>query len=104
MIELRALKNVLRHLETLEPTPENENHINAIRGMALACQFPLRDFVSKLQKYEESLGPFSDQRWYRNFGKKSKWAVTFGEDVEKLRALLAAKTASIGLLLAMNTS
>lgn len=104
IIELKGLKNVLRRLESLEPDQDNENHINAIRGMALACQFPLREFLTKLEKYEASLGPFSNPKWYRGVPQKSKWAVKFAEEVEKLRALVAAKTLSISLLLALDLS
>ena len=104
IIEFNALENVLRHLESMEPNEGNERHINAIRGMALACQLPLRDFLTKVEKYEASLGPFSSPQWYRGLPQKSKWIVTFGEEVEKMRALVAAKTVSISLLLAMNLS
>lgn len=104
IIELKGLKNVLRRLESLQPTQDNENHINAIRGMALACQLPLRDFLTKLEKCEASLGPFSNLKWYRGVPQKSRWAITLAEEVEKLRTLVAAKTVSITLLLAMDLS
>ena len=104
IIDLKSLENVLRHLESLELNQENEKHINAIRGMALACQLPLRDFWTKLEKYEASLGPFSSPQWFRGLPQKSKWAITFAEEVEKMRAMVAAKTVSISLLLAMDLS
>lgn len=104
IIELNGLKNVLRRLESLQPTQDNEHHINAVRGMALACQLPLREFMTKLEKYEASLGPFSKSKWYRGVPQKTKWATSFEEEVEKLRALVAAKTVSITLLLAMDLS
>ena len=72
--------------------------------MALACQLPLRDFLTKMEKYEAALGPFSSPQWFRGLPQKSKWAVTFAEEVEKMRALVAAKTVSISLLLAMDLS
>ncbi|KAF6224244.1 hypothetical protein HO133_010819 [Letharia lupina] len=77
VIELKGLKSILRHLETLKPTKDNVTHINAIGGMALACQLPLRDFMI---------------------------ASSDGEEVERLRAVVAAKPISLNLLLAMNTS
>lgn len=61
VIELKGLKNILRHLERIEPTEDNVTHINAIRGMAFACQLPLRDFMVKLENYESTLGPFTDE-------------------------------------------
>lgn len=99
IIELNGLKNVLRRLESLQPNQDNEHHINAVRGMALACQLPLREFLVKLEKFEASLGPFSNSKWYHGVPKKSRWATSFAEEVEKLRALVAAKTVSITLLL-----
>ena len=104
IIELEGLENVLRHLESLEPNQDNERHINAVRGMALACQLPLRDFLVKMEKYVAYLGPFSSPQWFRGLPQKSKWAVAFAEEVEKTRALVAAKTVSISLLLAMDHS
>ena len=104
IIELKGLENVLRHLESLEPNQDNERHVNAVRGMALACQLPLRDFLAKVEKYEASLGPFSSPQWFRGLPQKSKWAVALAEEVEKMRALVAAKTVSISPLLAMDHS
>lgn len=103
VIELKSLENILRHLETLQPAEDNVTQINAIRGMALACQLPLRDFMIKLERYESTLGPFADKRTLRAMAKKSKWAVVFAEEVERLRAMVAAKNISLNLLLAMNT-
>jgi len=104
VIELKGLKNALRHLEALEPTEDNASHVNAIRGMALACQLPLRDFLAQLEKYEPSLGPFAPKHSFRGAGWKAKWAVALAADVEKLRALIAAKVLSINLLLATHSS
>ena len=104
VIELRALKNVLRQLEALEPTEHNAHYVNAIRGMALACQLPLREFLVKLDKYEASLSPFAEQKFYRGVGSKSQWATSFAAEVEQLRAVVAAKALSIQLLLTMHSS
>ena len=104
VIELKSLKSILRHLETLQPTEDNVTHINAIRGVALACQLPLQDFMVKLEKYESTLGPFVDKRSLRAMAGKSKWAVVFTEKVERLRAMVAAKNISLNLLLSMHIS
>lgn len=72
--------------------------------MALACQLPLRDFMAKMEKYESSLGPWADRTAFRSASRKVKWAVGFGAEVEKLRALVAAKQISINLLLATHAS
>jgi hypothetical protein len=72
LLELDTLYRTLQVLERLEPTEENASHVNAIRGMALACQLLLRDFLSKLEKYEASLGPFSTQHAFQAAGRKTQ--------------------------------
>ena len=104
VIELKGLKHTLQHLEALEPTDDNLSHVNAIRGMALACQLPLRDFMTKLEKYEASLGPWESRSSFRTAGRKAKWAVSFVAEVEKLRAVVAAKQLSLNLLLTTHSS
>lgn len=71
VIELKGLKSILRHLEALKPTKDNVTHINAIGGMALACQLPLRGFMVKLEKYESTLRPYADKRSLRAMVRKS---------------------------------
>ena len=104
IIELQGLGNALQQLEALEPAEDNFHHVNAIRAMALACQLPLHDFMKKLERYESALGPFSERNSLRGAGRKAKWALSLTEEVEKLRAVVAAKHISINLLLSTNTS
>ena len=104
VIELKGLKHTLQHLEALEPTNDNLSHVNAIRGMALACQLPLRDFMTKLEKYEAFLGPWKSRSSFRAAGYKTKWAVSFAAEVEKLRIVVAAKQLSLNMLLATHSS
>lgn len=104
VIELKGLEHALQHLQALEPTEDNLSHVNAIRCMALACQLPLREFLTKLEKYESSLGPWADRMNYRSAGRKARWALEFAAEVEKLRVLVAAKQISINLLLATHAS
>ena len=104
VIELKALEDVLQHLRALEPTEDNLHHINAIRCMALACQLPLQDFLASIEKYESSLGPWSRQTALGSARHKVKWALSITEQVEKFRALMAAKNISINVLLATHSS
>ncbi|MCJ1265253.1 hypothetical protein MMC22_005128 [Lobaria immixta] len=104
VIELENLATTLSHLEALQPNEDNIQHVNAIRAMAMACQFPLEEFRRKMTRYESSLGPLARQKSLYTIGQKTKWSVMFAEDVEKLRALIAAKHVSINLLLGMQTS
>ncbi|KAL8837526.1 MAG: hypothetical protein Q9170_002485 [Blastenia crenularia] len=104
VVELKGLEHALQHLEALEPTEDNVGHVNAIRGMALACKIPLQEFMKKLETYEESLGPWAHRSSFSDFGRKTTWAVSFGKEIEKLRAVVAAKQISINLLLATHCS
>ncbi|KAL8951486.1 MAG: hypothetical protein Q9222_002540 [Ikaeria aurantiellina] len=103
-IELKGLEHALQHLEALEPSEDNAGYVNAIRGMALACKIPLQEFMTKLERYEESLGPWAHRSSLGTIGRTTKWAVSFGREVEKLRAIVAAKQISINLLLATHCS
>ena len=104
VIELKGLKHALQHLEALEPTEDNIGHVNAIRGMALACRIPLQEFLVKLEQYELSLGPWAGRHSFRGVGRKTQWAISFRKEVEKVRAVVAAKQISINLLLAVQCS
>ena len=104
VIELKSLEHALKHLEVLEPTEDNIGHVNAIRGMSLACRLPLREFMEKLERYEPTLGPWSERTSFRSASRKTRWAVSFGHEVERLRALVVAKLISINLLLATHSS
>ncbi|KAL8707177.1 MAG: hypothetical protein Q9220_007744 [cf. Caloplaca sp. 1 TL-2023] len=104
IIELNGLENVLRQLEALKPNENNVNQVNAIRGMALACQIPLREFLSKLERYDASMNLFLSRTSIKAVGHKARWALCMSEDVTKLRALIAAKVLSINLMLAVLTS
>lgn len=103
VLELENLQHVLSHLQALEPNASNVNHVNAIRGMALACMLPLQDFLAKIKKYEATMGAFAS-RSIKGAADKTKWAVYIAEEVQKLRTLISAKVLSITLLLSTQTS
>ena len=104
VIELENLATTLSYLEALEPDEENFQHVNAIRAMAMACKLPLEDFRKKSAHYESSLGPLAKPKPLHAIRQKTKWSLAFAEDVEKLRAFIAAKHVSINLLLGMQSS
>ena len=72
--------------------------------MALACQLPLQEFLVSIEKSESPLGPWSKQTALRSASHKVKWTLSMTEQVEKFRALVAAKTISINMLLATHCS
>ena len=104
VIELDNLATTLSHLEALQPDEDNLQHVNAIRAMALACRFPLEQFKSRMMRYESFLGPWAKRNSPYAAGQKAKWSIKFGDEVGKFRAVIAAKHASINLLLGMQLS
>ena len=103
VIELKGLEHALQHLEALEPTDENISYVNATRSMSFACRLPLREVLEKLEKYESSLGPWTERTSFRSVGRKTRWAVFSGHEVERLRAPLVAKLINKNLLLATHS-
>ena len=104
VVELKGLKRALQHLETLEPTDHNANHINCVRVMALASRIPLQQFLDSLEKYEASLGPLSRTKALGVSIRKAQYAIYMEKEVEKLRTSIAAKLIGINLWLASHTS
>ena len=99
VLELSGLDRILCELQRFEPSEGDAEHINAIRGMALACHLPLRDFLIKLEKYEASLSPFSARGALRTAPRKTQFVVWMDGEVEKLRTYVTGKNLSIALLL-----
>ena len=104
-LELRMLKSTLEHLQALEPDASNIGHINSIKCVALACQIPLQQFLDKIQCFEASMGPFSRAKLSLSAaGRKAQWALFLSNEVNKLRAMVAAKVLSLNLLLGIHLS
>ncbi|KAH9213111.1 hypothetical protein DL95DRAFT_507384 [Leptodontidium sp. 2 PMI_412] len=104
IIELEGLDRALKVVAALQPDHSNDSHVNAIRGMALSCQLPLHQFLFKIQKYEGSLGAIPSSRSIPRNARKAKWAVYVADQVQSLRAVIAAKVVSINLLLNVQIS
>ncbi|KAF8533256.1 hypothetical protein BDD12DRAFT_810341 [Trichophaea hybrida] len=104
VIESQALERILFQLEALEPNEANIGHINVVRAMALTCRLPLQDFTNKLTKFENSMGPRTSRNALHTFGRKAQWAVVMPDEVTNFRVTIAAKVASIHLLLGAHTA
>ena len=97
--DLQTLQQLLGLLETLNPADGRVSHINAVRGMALACRIPLLQFAEKSESYESALGVGSSKGMFIRGVKKVQWAVLVEEEVAKYRGIMAAKVYNITLLL-----
>ncbi|KAL8749230.1 MAG: hypothetical protein Q9199_007812 [Rusavskia elegans] len=97
-LELHAVQRALNEIEHIQPSPGQEQSINAIKVVALLCQHPLQEFAGKLEKYEslgQVAGTKTDQikRWKL----KLQWGFTMEEEVQKIRTILAAHMASLNV-------
>ena len=97
--DLRTLQQLLGLLEPLRPADGSVSHINAVRGMALACHRPLQEFAKKFESYEPTLGVGSSKGIFIRGVKKVQWDVLAEEEVAKFRGIVAAKVHNITLLL-----
>ena len=97
--DLQTLQQLLGLLERLRPANGSVSHINAIRGMALACRIPLLEFAEKIESYGAALGVGSSKGMSIRGVKKVQWAFIVDEEVAKFRGIIAAKVYNITLLL-----
>jgi hypothetical protein len=98
--DFSSFREILEILRDLRSTPANQNHVNAIRGMALTCQQPLLEFLKKVEdNYGSSLARGSNRHRFdpRQLGRKAQWGVLVPEEVAKMRVIIMGKIMSIGL-------
>lgn len=99
-LELHAVQRALNEIEQLQPSPGQDNSVNAIKIVALVCQHPLQEFADKLEKYESfghSAGTKKEhiKRWKL----KLQWGFTMEEEAQKIRTILAAHMANLNVRL-----
>lgn len=98
--DLHSLQQILEVLQHLRPLRGDLSHVNAIRGMALTCLMPLKEFSEKIDRsYESAFIAGSQSGLFKNGRKRVKWALFAADEVARFRAVLAAKVVSITLLL-----
>lgn len=52
LLELDGLQRALDKIEHLQADPAQQTEVNAVKVVALTCQYRLDDFAGKLSKYE----------------------------------------------------
>lgn len=106
ILELQGLQNILTRLAALEPTASNIQHVNVIRGAALASTLALQDFLSKLEKYDSSMSPFAAKTKFSlsRAGKQAQYALFMADDIKKMRAIIYGNVIRIHLVLATQAS
>ncbi|KAI0534576.1 hypothetical protein GGR58DRAFT_520161 [Xylaria digitata] len=109
-IELGFLSSVCKQVFELRPSlPDELQHIERIRAIAMQCLGPLQDFEAKMAKYENTLGTHRDcirgkrrrVESIKGFGKQLHWSAIAQHDVNELRAILTSEILAINTLLTM---
>lgn len=106
VLELQGLQNILIRLAALEPTESNIQHVNAIRGAALASTLSLQEFILKLEKFDHSMSPFAAKKPFNaaKAGRQAQYAVFMADEVKKMRAVIYGNVIRINVLLATHSS
>ncbi|KAH5050890.1 hypothetical protein HBI37_198680 [Parastagonospora nodorum] len=97
--EFQSLDTALRHLDRLEDQTTVPNHVGAIKAAALICRHPLQDFLTRIKKYETSLGPWSRAHAGKAAKDKLRWALGEKDDIRRLQTYLAIHLGTINTLL-----
>ena len=101
LLELNGLQRALDEIEHLQPSPQQETEVNAVKIAALTCQYRLDDFAGKLKKYESlsrgtKLGTAEKAKLWRL---KLQWGFSMEAEVQSLRAYLIAHVGYLNMRL-----
>ncbi|KAM7186431.1 hypothetical protein V8F33_011824 [Rhypophila sp. PSN 637] len=100
--ELNALDRALKGLDKLQPTTSSPGTVDSIKCAALSCRVPLEEFLSKIKKYEVTLGPRAPTPSIALSSKAVLRKITWlnkAEDVDHLRKYLDIHLGTINILL-----
>ena len=98
--ELEYLQIILTHLGTVR-FPDVASTKPAVRLTLLisACQHPLEEFLNRIAHFNNSLNANSQRGISRKAPRKAQWGAFMGEEIPKLRAVVAAKVMQVQLVL-----
>ena len=99
--ELGNLQRALQHVDKLKVPlgGDQEPAINAIKCAALMCKHPLAEFLTKIKKYEASLGLGPSRGKISNLETKIRWGLSKKDEALKLRNYLNIHIGSINMML-----
>lgn len=99
--ELNQLQVLIEHLQDLPPeSAESLTHYNAVRGMALTVQHPLRQLLDKMAAYSALETGASAPRW-RRAKREIQWTVGMQQEVVRVRGIVMMKIVSLTTLLVL---
>ncbi|KAL1602436.1 hypothetical protein SLS60_005852 [Paraconiothyrium brasiliense] len=99
--ELNQLQVLLEHLQELPPSSaESFTHYNAVRGMALTVQHPLRQLLDKMTAYSALEIKSSASKW-RRAKQEIQWTVGMQKEIVRVRGIVTMKIVSLTTLLVL---
>jgi hypothetical protein len=100
LVEPESLDRALKQLQCIRPAHHKLRRLEGIRALASTCQRPLKEFLAKIEKLEEHLGPWGAKcNRLPGFGRRLQWSTKYKEDVKELRAKLARNITTMTILL-----
>ncbi|KAI1459628.1 hypothetical protein F4805DRAFT_419707 [Annulohypoxylon moriforme] len=96
--ELECLQAALVHLDRLSET-RNTHGVATIKYTALSCRRPLEEFLTKIRKYDGSLGIQSKPNPIKGVVDKVKFPLAHKDEVQALQAYLNVHINTINILL-----
>ena len=98
--ELLQLQTVLEHIQSLPPeSGSSMTHYNAVRGMALTIQHPLRALLHKIEAYRPALAPGSSVTKWKKAKRQVQWLLAMQNEVVKVRGIVTMKIVSLTTLI-----
>jgi hypothetical protein len=98
--ELESLQQALHHLDRLQLGDACSTDLDSIKYAALSCRRPLEQFLAKIEKYDKSLGVWSDRSALRGAADKVRWAFGQKDEIRRLQSYLNVHVGTINMLLA----
>jgi ubiquitin C len=100
LIELETLDRTLKSLEHIKVAQHGRRRLDGIRALASVCQLPLQEFLEKIEKFEDSLGPWNtNTRSFSGITQRLRWSMKYKDEAKALRAKLAPNLTTITVLL-----
>lgn len=99
--QLECLDRVLQHVDKLESNGCHPKYLYAAKCAALSCQYPLKEFQTKIKKYELRLGIRATRHGPVSALRKVEWELRMKESVQSLRAIVTQWVTTINAFLSM---
>ncbi|KAK5132725.1 hypothetical protein LTR08_008691 [Meristemomyces frigidus] len=106
IVQLEGLLDVLQRLQALRPTATNTDLIRRIHSSSYACSIPVRNFVTKVEKFDPHLGrhysPSSFAKKVTSGVQKVQWALVVEPALAKLEVRITPYMHEVEILLLLD--